>query len=68
MAEVARLRTFDDLSLIGKYAERFSLDPDEVFWKTSFDTLMGFLVMWKEGEEYQERYQHLYTELTKTEK
>jgi hypothetical protein len=65
MAEVEKLRKFDDLSLIGNYAERFGLDPDEVFIKTSFDTVIKFKWMWKESEEYQERYQYIYGELTK---
>lgn len=65
MAEVKRLRQFDDLSLIGRYAERFGLDPDYVFAKTRFDTLMAFTALWKEEEEYRERYEHLYIEITK---
>lgn len=65
MAEVRRLRPYDDLSMIGKYAERFGLDPDHVFAHTRFDTLMAFMAMWKEEEEYKERYEHLYTEVMK---
>lgn len=68
MAEVQRLRPYDDLSLIGKYAERFGLDPDYVFVKTRFDTLMAFMAMWKEEEEYKERYEALYIEITKDSK
>lgn len=64
MAQVGKLRKFDDLSLIGQYAQKFGMDPDEVFEKTSFDTLMNFHWMWKESDEYQERYQYLYGELT----
>lgn len=64
MAQVYKLQKFDDLSLIGQYAERFGLDPDEVFWRTSFETIINFLWMWKEGAEYQERYQYIYGELT----
>lgn len=67
MAEVHRLRKFDDLSLIGVYAEKFGMDPDVVFWKTSFDTLINFLVMWQQENEYQERYQFIYNELNKPE-
>lgn len=65
MAEAWRLKKFDDLSLIGKYAERFAMNPDDVFVNTSFDTVMNFLWKWKEGEEFQERYQFIYMELTR---
>lgn len=68
MAEVWRLKKFDDLSLIGTYAERFGLDPDHVFVNTSFDTLMHFLWKWKEESEYEERYQYIYRELMKDDK
>lgn len=56
MAQAYKLSGFDDLAMIGKYAERFGLDPDEVYHKTSFDTLINFLWMWKENDEYSERY------------
>jgi hypothetical protein len=65
MAEVEKLRKFDDLSLIGNYAERFGLDPDYVAENTSFDTVTKFTWMWKDNAEYQERYQYIYGELTK---
>lgn len=65
MAEVHKLKKFDDLSIIGDYAERFARNPDQVFWDTSFDTVMHFLWKWKEQNEYQERYQFIYNELTK---
>lgn len=68
MAEVRRLHPFDDLSLIGNYAERFGLDPDYVFANTRFDTLIAFTVMWKEEDEYRERYEYLYTEVNKDSK
>jgi hypothetical protein len=67
MAEANRLSGFDDLSLIGKYAERFKLDPNYVLHNTSFDTVMNFLVMWKEADEYQERYMELWGALNGTE-
>lgn len=56
MAQVHKLSPYDDLSLIGRYAERFGLDPDHVYHNTSFDTIMAFTVMWKEVDEYHERY------------
>lgn len=63
MAQAHRLRRFDDLSIIGEYAERFGLDPDKVFTHTSFDTIINFLEMWKESSEYQERFQFFWHEL-----
>lgn len=68
MAEVRRLKPFDDLSLVGRYAERFGLDPDHVFSNTSFNTIIGFAHMWKEVDEYHERYSFIYNELTKPDK
>lgn len=61
MAKVQRLIPFDDLSLIGRYAERFGLDPDVVFDNTSFATLINFSVMWKEVDEYHERFNYIWT-------
>jgi hypothetical protein len=55
---VGRLSPFADLSLINKFAERFGLDPDEVYNK-SFDTVMNLHWLWKEQEEYQERYNEI---------
>jgi len=67
MAKVHRLAAYDDLSLIGRYAERFGLDPDHVYHNTSFDTLIEFTVMWKESDEFQERYTEYWSLLNKTE-
>lgn len=64
MAKVGRLKKFDDLSIIGKYAEHFGLDPDYVFNNTSFDTVMYFMEMWKESDEYNERFNYIWSELT----
>jgi hypothetical protein len=63
LAKVNRLYPFDDLSLIDKYARRFGLDPDWVYHNTAFGTITGFHVMWKEQEEYQERFEHIYREV-----
>lgn len=65
MAEVWRLKPFDDLDLIERYAEKFGRDPDEVYAKTRFDTLISFAVKWKEEAEYRERYENIYMELSK---
>lgn len=63
MAQSRRLIPYDDLSLIGGYAERFGLDPDMVFSKKSFHTVVNFHAMWKETDEYQERYNYIWKEL-----
>lgn len=65
IAEVWRLNAFDDLSLIGRYAEKFGRDPDDVFYHSRASTVLGYAVMWKEMDEYQDRFYHLYQELTK---
>lgn len=52
---MAKLSPFADLSLISRFAERFSMDPDKVYLK-SFDTVMNMHWLWKEQDEYQERY------------
>lgn len=53
---------YDDLQLIGKYGERFGKDPDlEVFGRVSFATIIAFNEMWKEVEEYHERYSYIYS-------
>lgn len=65
MAKAGRLVPYDDLGLIGDYAERFAMDPDEVFWKTSFNTLINFTVKWKEQDEYRERFSYIWKELNR---
>lgn len=62
LAESYRLEGFRDLSFIGKYAERFGLDPDFVISK-SFDSVMNFIIMWKEQEEFRVRYEKLSSEM-----
>lgn len=63
MAEGGRLSAFSDLFLIGDYAERFSMDPDEVFWKTSFRTVVNFSNAYKERDEFNERFNDLWQTL-----
>lgn len=58
-AKVGRLSGFNDLAYIDKYAQNFSLDPDAVI-KKSFNTVMNFLWMWKEQEEFEKRYMKIY--------
>lgn len=63
MAKVQKLYPFDDLSLIEKYASKFSMDPDYVYDNTSFGTLMNFHILWKESEEYAERFNSIWQEI-----
>lgn len=56
MARVNLLNGFDDLSMIDTFARRFSQHPDEVCDNTPFGTVVNFLEMWKEQDEYQERF------------
>lgn len=63
LAKVHRLNPYDDLSLIGTYAERFGQDPDWVYDNTSFGTIINFAIMWKETSEYNERFQHIWQEI-----
>ena len=65
MARVNRLNLFDDLHLIGKFAERFGKHPDDVYDNTSFGTITNFMVMWKEQSEYDERFQYFWEDANK---
>lgn len=67
IANVARLAPFADLSLINKFAEKFGLDPDQVYLK-EFDTVMNMHWLWREQEEFQERYIMIEEMMSKTNK
>jgi hypothetical protein len=54
-SNVERLAPFADLSIINTFARNFGLDPDKVYLK-DFDTVMNFMWLWKEQDEYQERF------------
>ena len=56
MAEAERLRPFQYLTMLGMFSERFGQHPDEVFVKTSFDTIANFSVSWSKKEEFDSRY------------
>jgi len=60
MAKVQRLIPFEDLSLVGNHAERFGIDPDEVFWKCAMGTVIAFAVERKEREEFRERFNNIW--------
>lgn len=63
MAKAGRLSIFEDLSIIGKYSQKFGRDPDWVYDNTSFATIAEFTRMWKEEEEYNERFQFIWHEI-----
>lgn len=50
--------------MVGAYAERFGQDPDEVFCKSSFNTVLAFAEEAKERGEYRERFNFIWGELT----
>ena len=66
LARVSRLQPFEDLTLVGNHAERFSMDPDEVFWKCSMETVIAFAIEQKERQEFKERFTDLYQQLNDT--
>jgi hypothetical protein len=45
--------------MIEKFASKFGLHPDEVYSTTEFDTLIAFLVKWKEESEVSEKIYEL---------
>lgn len=63
MAKAHRLNAYNDLSLIGGYAAKFGLDPNWVLDNTDFGTITEFAKMWKEQEEYQERFSSIWHEI-----
>jgi hypothetical protein len=65
MAKVHLLDPFEDLALIGRYAASFGMDPDAVFTDVSFHTIINFIHMWKEQDEYQERFRYIWSEINR---
>lgn len=45
---------------MGNHAERFGMDPDDVYWKCSFGTVMAFAIERKEREEFRERFNNIW--------
>ncbi len=66
LAKVHKLNPYDDLDLIDQYATRYGLDPDWVFYNSQFDSVIAFLVKWKEEFEYRERFQAIWEEIHNT--
>lgn len=57
MAKADRLSRFNDLDIIGQYCERFPFaSPDVIEATERFDTVMMFIIMWKEKRDYHERF------------
>lgn len=65
LAKSNLLLPFSDLNIIGAYASAFGLDPDYVYDNTGFGTIANFHVMWKEQQEYSERYSHIWDEVNR---
>lgn len=65
MARVQLLNGFDDLHYIDKFAKHFGQHPDYVYDNTPFGTVTNFLVMWKEQDEYNERFQYFWDDAHK---
>lgn len=63
LADVQRLKKFNDLSIIGRYAERFGKDPDQVFNESITSTVLAFTEMWKESEEFHDRFKPAFNKL-----
>lgn len=63
LAKVHRLTTFDDLSLIDRYAERYGQDPNWVYDNVDFGTIINLAIMHHEIDEYNERYSFIWNEI-----
>lgn len=66
LAKVTRLIPFEDLTLVGNFAERFAMNPDKVFWKVSFETVIAFAVENKERQEFRERFNEIWHGINST--
>lgn len=64
LAGVSKLAPYADINIIKQYAKLFSMNPDIVYTDVSFDTVAIFLNSEKETDEYLERYNHIYQELS----
>ena len=65
MAKISRLKRFAYQSIVDEYAMRYGLDPDKVFVKSSMDSVIGILEGAKEKSEFNERFNHLWSLMTK---
>ena len=64
MAQVQKLRKHDRLDPIDRFAQRFGLHPDDVFDNTSFDTVFAFLTKWHDQDEFHERFNYIWSEIS----
>jgi len=53
------------LTLVTNHGERFSIEPDKVFSKCRFDTVIACAAELKERNEFKERFQYIYHNVTK---
>lgn len=65
MADPSSLSPYNWFSIIIRYAENFGLDPDYVFMNSSWGTVLDVLTYKKVSNEFQERFDYFYHELTK---
>jgi hypothetical protein len=54
-AKVDKLDSLFDLSIIDRFAHRYGKLPREILTERT-DDVLPFLFLWKEQEEYRERY------------
>ena len=66
MAKGQKLVRWEKLKLIEKFSSRFGQHPDTVYKNTSFDTIIAFAEMWKDEEEFNERFQYIWREINTT--
>ena len=62
MAKFSKLEPFFDLALIDRYAERYGRLPREILQERT-DDVLPFLLLWKEQDEYKQRFQMAEQEL-----
>lgn len=43
------------MNIIERFATKFGLHPDDVYTNTEFDTVVSFLIKWKEEQEVEEK-------------
>lgn len=54
--------------MIDRYAQKFCLNPNEVFKNCTFDDVTVFLIKWSEEMQYADRYSELERQMNETQK
>ena len=67
LAGVEQLQPFFYLGIPDVFAQRFSMDPDEVYHKP-FNMIINFMWRWHEQGEYQKRFAKAMEEIRKQSK